>query len=154
VKQQFADYLKSQGIYDLIAPTQAAPATEEKPKDKKESRQPRTDAKVLKAKIARNHLAFKAENYKPNGINKLGEPVKYQGNSGKNAEIKNQMEQDIRDYEDQYGPGSFTTPITLESLEGEHKFLLEPQAEAAPEEAKAPKAARPAATKKNTPVAA
>lgn len=131
-KAKFAKYLTDQQIDKLIFPSDTQIKFEQKgnKEDKntsESSRKPRTSPKVLEAQTNRNRLAFKEENYQPLGLNKIGEPAKYKGNGSKNAEIKNQMEQDIRDYEDQYG--SFTTPITLESLKGEHKFLLEPQVE-------------------------
>jgi hypothetical protein len=151
-REKFAKYLTDNKIHELIFPAQDAKpeATEEKPSDGN-PRKERIKPNVLKATIARNRLIYNSENYQPLGVNKLGEPVKYKGNSSKNAEVNKRKEQDIQRYEDQYGP---ITDITLESLEGEHKFLLGLQVETISkgegDEATASKATSKSKSKVNT----
>jgi chromosome segregation ATPase len=132
VKNQFADYLKQKGIYDLIAPAQAESSSHKASTNQKaesKERKPRTSSADKQAEVERNKATYVSAY--PLGINeRTGEPNRYKGRGTGNQEIDALMKDDKRDYE--------------EKMKSIDDFLVP---EASPEPKAAPKAASKSKTK-------
>jgi hypothetical protein len=102
VKNDFADYLKQVGVYNLLAPEQAQSesftADGSTPTNIVKERRARTSSADRQAEIERNRATYVSEY--PLGLDdKTGLPKRYKGRGSANDAINAQMKDDEREYE-------------------------------------------------------